>query len=102
MSAAQELIDTLGIDVVRELVAHFLSDSPTLLARMRKAAAAGDREALRFSAHTLSSTARTFGFARLADLCERIEKDPAAQTTASVDEADRLFEDAKRELASLV
>jgi HPt (histidine-containing phosphotransfer) domain-containing protein len=100
MSAAQDLIDALGLEVVRELAAHFLSDSPALLGRMRQGAASGDHEALRFAAHTLSSTARTFGLERLADLCQTIEKNPGGPA-ARVDEAQRLFDAAKKELAAL-
>jgi HPt (histidine-containing phosphotransfer) domain-containing protein len=100
MSAAQDLIDSLGLEVVRELVDHFLTDSPTLLARMQTGAASGDLEALRIAAHTLSSTARTFGLERLGDLCEAIEKNPGGPA-ARVDEAQHLFEEAKKELATL-
>jgi HPt (histidine-containing phosphotransfer) domain-containing protein len=100
MSAAQDLIDTLGLDVVRELIDHFLSDSPALLGRMQKGAASGDAEAVRIAAHTLSSTARTFGLQRLADVCETIENNPRGPA-ARVDEAQRLFAEAKKELATL-
>jgi HPt (histidine-containing phosphotransfer) domain-containing protein len=100
MSAAQDLIDALGLDVVRELVAHFLADSPALLGRMRQGSASGDHEAMRFAAHDLRSTARTFGLERLADLCETIEKNPGGPA-ARVEEAQRLFEEAQKELAAL-
>lgn len=67
------LAEEIGAGPAQGLVEVFLGDATERLAAMRSFIAAGERKALERSAHSLKSSAATFGFARLAALAREIE-----------------------------
>ena len=71
-------------DIMRELIDVFLKDSPKQLSALREAVENGDAETARRCAHTLKSTAATFGADELAKLCEQLETTTSADRLADV------------------
>lgn len=61
-------------EVMRELVDTFLNEGPLIVEALRESAAALDRRSLNRAAHSLKSTAATFGANRLSRLCRDLEK----------------------------
>jgi two-component system sensor histidine kinase/response regulator len=59
--------------LVNEVVGAYLADTPRRLAQMHAAAAAGDAEALRKTAHALKSSSANVGAEQLARLCRELE-----------------------------
>ena len=80
------LTDEIGAASARDLVEIFLADSEQRLVQMRRLAGGGegDAKALARAAHSIKSSAATFGFERLAALARAIESAPAAEATASL------------------
>jgi PAS domain S-box-containing protein len=73
-SALQHLDAATGDPTfVADLVDTFLREAPELLAGLKSARQSGAADELRRGAHTLKSNARTFGAARLANLCQELE-----------------------------
>jgi PAS domain S-box-containing protein len=72
------LSEEIGIGPARELVEVFLGDTAERLTAMRSLVAAGERKTLERTAHSLKSSAATFGFERLAALAREIENAAAA------------------------
>ncbi len=68
-------LDDESGEFVRGLVEAYLEQAPRLLDAIEQAVADGDRERLRFSAHTLKGSSRSVGAVRLGGLCERMEDD---------------------------
>ncbi len=68
-----ELGAIAGRDVVREMVALFVSTSHEAEARLRAAAGADDRAALAREAHSLRGSAGTVGADELAGACSQLE-----------------------------
>jgi len=68
------VLDQFDRDVVAELVSIFETELKQFLAEMRSQVAAGDREGLSKSAHSLKGPALMFGAARLGDLCDSLER----------------------------
>lgn len=62
-----------GADFVSRLVEAFAEEAPTLVAQLRRAAAAGDAETFETTAHSLKSNGVALGAARLAELASRLE-----------------------------
>ena len=60
-------------DSLPTLVATFLEHTPALVGELRAAVESDDADAAGAAAHSLKSSARMFGAARLGDLCERVE-----------------------------
>ena len=60
-------------DVVTELVDLFLSDAPSKLAALERAASEGSLAALKRTAHALKTSAGSLGAVRMAALCALIE-----------------------------
>ena len=56
------------------IVAAALDESPRLLAAIREAIAAGNRTAIRLSAHTLKGSVQYFGANRVFELANRLER----------------------------
>ncbi len=56
------------------IVAAALDELPRLLAALREAIAAGNRTALRLSAHTLKGSVQYFGASRVFELAYRLER----------------------------
>jgi PAS domain S-box-containing protein len=84
-----------GDEAVRELTRTFLSDSQKLLAALRDDLGAGRNDDVRRHAHTLKSTAASFGADSLAELCRRLENlagaGSADRLTDLVDDIDAEF-----------
>jgi PAS domain S-box-containing protein len=79
-SALEQLEATAGgdMDFVRELIAVFLSDTPVQLSALREAVMQGDAVTAHRCAHTLKSTAATFGATELSNLCQQLEAEAKA------------------------
>ena len=56
-----------------ELIQSFLDAAPGLLHDLQQAVAEQDARLLRMAAHTLKSSAKDFGAARLAMVCQELE-----------------------------
>jgi PAS domain S-box-containing protein len=76
--ALQNLRDLGGDVFLREVVEAFLSDAPTLIARLRSSLEQQNREELRRAAHTLKSNGATLGAEEFAELCRRVEQQAKA------------------------
>jgi histidine phosphotransfer protein HptB len=87
-----------GADFVVTLVAAFVEDAPQLLATLRDATGAGERERFVTAAHSLKSNAVAFGALRLADAARRLEWQGAVAEPAALD---RLQADLDATLAAL-
>ncbi|HEY2965606.1 MAG TPA: GAF domain-containing protein [Actinomycetota bacterium] len=74
-SVLDRLAESMGGDdaFVAELIDQFVTDSPALVAAVRKGLEAGDADEVRRAAHTLKSNAATFGANELADRSNRLE-----------------------------
>jgi HPt (histidine-containing phosphotransfer) domain-containing protein len=68
-----ELKQMSGPDFMPELIDTFLDDGPRMIAKLRRALAAGEAETFRRTAHSLKSNAKTFGALRLAELARDLE-----------------------------
>ena len=68
-------LQTLGPDVVAEIVDLFLADVPMRLRKLKDAISAHSRDAVLREAHGLKGSALGVGAARLAHLCAAIECD---------------------------
>lgn len=66
-------IDLGGPEVVKEMVASFMSDAVPLLTAMRAGAARGDARAVEDGAHVMKSVSAALGALRLAELCKDLE-----------------------------
>lgn len=75
-----------GADFARQLVETFAEEAPTLIAKLRSAAVAGDAESFETAAHCLKSNGVTFGALRLADMAGRLEWQGLAAGSRAVDE----------------
>ncbi len=68
-------LQTLGADVVAEIVDLFLADVPVRLARLMQAIGDRSPDVVLREAHGLKGSALGVGATRLADLCAAIEHD---------------------------
>lgn len=73
--ALTKLMEDLGGDpeVMRELVDTFLDEGPRILGTMRTAFEGADTREVNRAAHSLKSTAATFGASGLSQLCRDLE-----------------------------
>ena len=95
-SALDRLLEVIGGDRedLQNLLDEFQSTTPVTLTKLQDAARTGDLDQLRIDAHSLKSNGRDFGATRLADLCERLERDcrdgevaePEARVSAIADD----------------
>ncbi|HEX4966616.1 MAG TPA: two-component regulator propeller domain-containing protein [Thermoanaerobaculia bacterium] len=69
----RQLEEVSGRSMVGEIVDSFLSEAPRRLARLREALAAGDGEALAFTAHSLKGSSAQLGALRLASVSHALE-----------------------------
>lgn len=69
----QTIIDELGIDIVRKLVAMFEGELGEKLVALARSLQARDEKELRRLAHSLKGAAYNVGARRLGVLCHRIE-----------------------------
>lgn len=85
------LMTEIGVTPARDLVEVFLADAEQRLAAMRRLAGSGETKALGRTAHSVKSSAATFGLDRLAALAREIESAaataPPARLTALIDAA---------------
>ena len=68
-----ELAEEIGQAEMGEVLNTFFSESERRLAVLRQLSWQADREAIRTEAHTLKSSAATFGFQQLAGLARTLE-----------------------------
>jgi CheY-like chemotaxis protein len=88
--ALDRLSETIGgPEALTELTRTFLDDSERLLSEVSQSVEAGRMEDVRRHAHTLKSTAASFGATELSDLCRRLEEQAQA---GSLDGAGDLVE----------
>lgn len=103
----QKLERDLGgeADVMRELIDTFLGEAPGLLAVMREGATHGRQRDINRAAHSLKSTAATFGAARLSQMCRELEelsaRDVPADAAARAQAIEREWENVRGDLAKL-
>ncbi|MBF0462341.1 MAG: response regulator [Magnetococcales bacterium] len=64
-------------NLLERMVAHYLEQTPELLATLEDALSRNDPEGVRLAAHTLKSSSLTMGVARLAALGQKIEAEHA-------------------------
>ena len=95
-----ELQASAGEDFVGELIDTFFEEAPTMLAELRRAAAAAEAEAFRRAAHSLKSNANTFGALALGTLARELELGGLDSATAA-DALARLDEEYRRAAAAL-
>ena len=69
------LVDELGEDAVREILATFAADTSTILQTMREAAALGDTRTVYRGAHSVAGAARNVGASALAGRASALEHD---------------------------
>jgi histidine phosphotransfer protein HptB len=72
------LNEEIGAEAADELIQVFLADAGARLASMRRLLAEGERAPLARAAHSIKSSAGTFGFERCAGLAREIEALAAA------------------------
>ena len=88
--ALDRLSETIGgPEALTELTRTFLDDSERLLSELRRSVEAARTEEVRRHAHTLKSTAASFGATELSELCRRLEEQAQA---GSLDGAGDLVE----------
>lgn len=75
VATLKSLQETAGADFVAELATTFFEEAPQMLATLRAAHAARDREIFRRTAHSLKSNSLTFGATRLAEISRALELD---------------------------
>jgi two-component system sensor histidine kinase/response regulator len=73
----EELREMAGAEGFRQIRDEFLHSGEILLADLRRAAAAGDAEALRRGAHTLKGASGSLGATGLESMCRQLEADLA-------------------------
>ena len=59
--------------ILAKIINMYLTNSPKLLEKMQEAAATGNGDLLRSSAHTLKSASANLGANKLAELCQQLE-----------------------------
>ena len=88
----KDLDDALGPAFVAECITVYLDDADRLRTGIETAMSTGNGQDLARAAHALGSASATVGAAGLAQLCRRIERDGAEDSTA--DELARVYADA--------
>ena len=90
LATLRELARVGEPEPLRELHAIFQRDTPRRLAALRDAAAAGDLDTLRRTAHTLKGSAASLGATKMAAACQSIEGRASA---GEVGQLDRLLDE---------
>jgi HPt (histidine-containing phosphotransfer) domain-containing protein len=86
LSALDELVGG-DVEALHEIAQAFLEDAPERIGELRRGLAAGDDALVRRSAHTLKSTALTFGASELGEACRELEE---AARVGRLDDAQQL------------
>ena len=81
---------------MQEVMTTFLEDTERILGELRSDAASGRAAEVRRHAHSLKSTAASFGASALSDLCRRLEELGQADR---LEDAPALIEDVAGEFA---
>ena len=94
------LVSMMGgeVDILKQLVATYVSESPTLIERMDKAVIQNDALALEHSAHTLKSSSHALGALELSQLCAQLEK---IGRENQMDDATKLLKDLHEEYRTI-
>ncbi len=103
-SVFENLKSMTGADFIGDLIDTFLSDSPQQIKSMRSALKSGDLESFRRAAHSLKSTAASFGAGRLSDLAFELEGMARANNLeigTRLEDLQSAFEQAAKELEGL-
>lgn len=79
-----ELSSELGQEDTVEVLKAFLADTSRKMAVM--ASAGTDRSTIKREAHSIKSSAATFGFAELSELARRLEATSEAMTVVQLEE----------------
>ena len=94
-AAAERLIRQGGERLLAAVVRSFLERTPARLTTARTALADGDLETVHREAHTLKTSVRMMGAARMGELCERVEtlaeEGPAAELPSALAELEQEF-----------
>jgi histidine phosphotransfer protein HptB len=72
------------VEVVREVLTIFRTDTATRLQSIQAALASGNSAQVRMQAHTIKGSASQVGAMGLAELCRRIEREAAEGRTAGL------------------
>ena len=92
-----KLKNDAGADFVGELVEAFRSETPQLIAELRRALSVGDAGAFRQAAHSIKSTSITFGALSLGEMAKELEALGRAGDLAGLQErVDRLAAEYER------
>ena len=82
--------------ILTKIINMYLTNSPKLLEKLQEAAATGNGELLRASAHTLKSASANLGAKKLAELCQQLEvlggDDKASEAVATLGIVEYEFE----------
>jgi signal transduction histidine kinase/HPt (histidine-containing phosphotransfer) domain-containing protein/ActR/RegA family two-component response regulator len=82
--AVGDLIEELGEEAVREILATFADDTNAILRTMREAAARGDTPSIFRAAHSVAGAARNVGATALARRASRLEHGIGSYSAAGV------------------
>lgn len=100
--AFSALMELGGREFVLQMVDAFLTYAPKVILEARLGLAAGNLEPVMRMGHSLHSSGRTMGVARIRDLGARIEKDARenrmTDLASLVDEMDQTFKGVKASL----
>ena len=89
----RRLQDSAGADFVKELIDTFLEESKGTFSDLHRALAAGDAELFRRAAHSLKSSANTFGALQLGLVARELEAVGRSNDLAGVGDKLRLAEE---------
>ncbi|MCD6289803.1 MAG: PAS domain S-box protein [Anaerolineae bacterium] len=100
--ALEQFRQTMGDEVLVDLIESYLTEAPKLIAKLKEALTEGDAARVTRAAHTLKSNSALFGATPLADLCKELEfmgRDAALDgAVEKLAQAEAEFERVRREL----
>ena len=73
-----------GPDFARRVIDRFIAEAESRVGALREAAALGNRDALKATAHALKGSSMTMGAKHLARLCAQVESDPTSSAREGV------------------
>jgi CheY-like chemotaxis protein len=94
LAALRDLQGEDGPDILAELIAVYLRDTPPRLAALHKAVARADAEALGRAAHSLKGSSSQIGAVQVARLCADLEEQAGTTDLRGVAETLRRLDDA--------
>ncbi|HEY64054.1 MAG TPA: response regulator [Caldilineae bacterium] len=72
-TALEQFRETMGDDVLDDLIESYIQEAPRLFTQIHEALAAREARAIEQAAHTLKSNSALFGATRLSELCQELE-----------------------------